>query len=224
MIVDNQSTDLKVLEYMKSLEGDHSNIRILKYNKPFNYSAINNYAVTKANGSVLGLINNDTEVITPEWLTEMVSHAIRPEIGCVGAMLYYPDGTIQHGGVSVGINKTIDHAFKGLKNKSASDYHNYLNSIRNPKALTAATLLINKILFRKISGFDEKNLPIAFNDVDLCLKVYRLGYQNLFIPHTRINHHESKSRAKIKENRNDYFYLTKKHKEHFKEKYVYYPD
>lgn len=198
LIVDNQSTDKQTLEYMHDLTSKHKNVTILKYNKPFNYSAINNYAVTKSKGSVIGLINNDTEVISPKWLTEMVSHAIRPEIGAVGAMLYYPDGTIQHAGVVVGMHGVADHAFKGLKNCEANDYFNYLNSIRNPKAVTAAALLIRKKLFCKVGGFDEKNLKIAFNDVDLCLKILQRGLSNLWNPYISFIHFESKTRGASK--------------------------
>jgi len=194
LIVDNQSTDLPVLEYLKSLERDHPNIHILKYNKPFNYSAINNYAVTKAKGSILGLINNDTEVITPEWLIEMISHAIRPEIGCVGAMLYYPDGTIQHAGVIVGMHGVADHAFKGLKNIHKNDYFHYLTSIRNSKAVTAAALIIKRNLFHKVGGLDGFNLKVAFNDVDICLKALNRGIHNLWTPYSQLVHHESKTR------------------------------
>jgi GT2 family glycosyltransferase len=194
LIVDNHSTDLRVLEYMKSLERVHLNVRILKYNKLFNYSAINNYAATKANGSVLGLINNDTEIITPEWLTEMVSHALRPEIGCVGAMLFYPDGSIQHAGVVVGMHGVADHAFKGLKNIHQNDYFHYLTSIRNPKAVTAAALIIKRNLFDKVGGLDEINLKVAFNDVDICLKALIRGIHNLWTPYSQLVHHESKTR------------------------------
>jgi len=194
LIVDNQSSEPKALQYMQSLDKNYQNIRILKYNKPFNYSAINNYAATQARGEVLGLINNDTEVITPNWLTEMVSHAIRPEIGAVGAMLYYPDGTIQHAGVVIGMHGVADHAFKGLKKSKQNDYFNYLSSIRNMKAVTAATLLIKKEKINEVQGFDEKNLPIEFNDVDICLKIFCRGYQIVWTPYSELHHHESKSR------------------------------
>ncbi len=196
LIVDNQSKDKKTLDYMSNLERTYQNIKILKYNKPFNYSAINNYAVTKTRGSVLGFINNDTEVIASEWLSEMVSHAIRQEIGAVGAMLYYPDGTIQHGGVIVGIHGEADHAFKGLRNNRENDYFNFLRSHRNPRANTAAALVLLKKIFVDVKGFNSKNLPIAFNDVDLCLRLERIGLYALWTPHSTLYHHESKTRSK----------------------------
>jgi len=194
LIVDNQSTDPQAIEYMKSLERDYPNIRILKYNKPFNYSAINNFSVRKAQGAILGLINNDVEVITPKWLSEMVSHAIRKEIGCVGAMLYYPDETIQHAGVVVGMHGLADHAFKGKTTSQLHDYFNYMKSNRNPLAVTAATLVVRKSLFLKVNGFDQKKLRVAFNDVDLCLKIHSIGYFNIFVNHSALKHYESKTR------------------------------
>lgn len=199
LIVDNQSSETKAIDYMKSLAKEHKNIRLLKYNKPFNYSAINNYAVTQAKGDILGFINNDTEVIAPNWLTEMVSHAIRPEIGCVGALLYYPDGYIQHAGVVIDKNNVIDHAFKVLKRKKKNDYFNYLYSISNPIAVTAAALLVKKQLFNQVNGFDDKNLKIAFNDVDLCLNLLKIGFFNLFTPEAQLIHHESLSRNHSKD-------------------------
>lgn len=212
LIVDNQSKDKQSLDYMNDLINKHQIIRVLKYNKSFNYSAINNYAVTKSKGSVIGLINNDTEVISPEWLTEMVSHAIRPEIGAVGAMLYYPDGTIQHAGVVIGMHGVADHAFRGLKNCNENDYFNYLHSIRNPKAVTAAALLIRKKLFFQVGGFDEKNLKVAFNDVDLCLKTFQIGASNVWNPHVALFHHESKTRKECNSEKKEGLYLKNKYK------------
>jgi O-antigen biosynthesis protein len=194
LIVDNQSSEKKSIEYMESLKRKYKNIRVLKYNKPFNYSAINNYAVTKSQGEILGLINNDTEVISTTWLTVMVSNAIRPEIGCVGAMLYYPDGTIQHAGVIIGMHGVADHAFKGLKNIKSNDYFGLLHSTSNPKAVTAAALIVKKRLFIKAKGFDENKFKIEFNDVDLCLKICCMGIFNLVNPSSKLIHHESKSR------------------------------
>ena len=210
LIVDNQSTDPETIEYMENLEKKYLNIHILKYNKPFNYSAINNYAVTNAKGPILGFINNDTEVITPEWLTEMVSHAIRPEIGCVGAMLYYPDSTIQHAGVTIGICGKVDHAFRGF-NENNNECFNILNSIRNPLAVTAAVLLVRKILFEDNNGFDEINYKIEFNDVDLCLKIRNVGFTNIFTPYSKFFHEESKTRKLDKRNYQEYLNLKKKY-------------
>lgn len=194
LIVDNQSKDPRVLSYFKELSSHHNNIRILTYNKPFNYSALNNYAVSKAKGSILGFINNDTEVITPDWLSIMVSHAIRPEIGAVGAMLYYPDGSIQHAGVKIE-GKIVDNAFKGESEEKDDQKMNLLSSIRNPPAVTAACLIVGLQKFMKVKGFNSKRLKIAFNDVDLCLKLNDVGYINLITPAAQMYHGESISRG-----------------------------
>ena len=194
LIIDNRTSDIKTLSYMKQLSQDNSNIRVLRYNKPFNYAAMMNYAAALAKGSLLCLLNNDTELLTADWLQIMASHALRQHTGAVGAMLYYPDGTIQHAGTIVGLNGAADHAFKGVKKTQKNDYYQYLSSIRNPKAVTAAALMIQKTLFNQIGGFDSKKLKVAFNDVDLCLKLLEVGYFNVWLPHVELVHHESKSR------------------------------
>jgi GT2 family glycosyltransferase len=194
IIVDNQTTDVKTLQYLDDLVLSYTFIRIIRYNKKFNYSAINNTAVRQAEGSILGFLNNDVEVISPDWLTEMVSHAIRCDVGCVGAMHYYPDGYIQHAGVVVGMHGVADHAFAGCSKPSHVDRLSYLDSIRNPDAVTAATLLVRRDLFDSVAGFDSKKLKIAFNDVDLCLKISAKGYRCLWTPYAELFHHESKTR------------------------------
>jgi GT2 family glycosyltransferase len=194
IIIDNQTTDVKALKYLNKIASRYSFIKIIKYDKPFNYSDINNIAVKQAKGHILGFLNNDVEVITPDWLTEMVSHAVRPDIGCVGAMHYYPDMHIQHAGVIVGMNGVADHAFKDQKKSSRSDISGYLYSIRNPDAVTAATLVVKRELFDLVGGFDSEHLKIAFNDVDLCLKIAAKGYRCLWTPYAELFHYESKTR------------------------------
>ena len=142
---------------------------MLAYDYPFNYSAINNFGARHAKGTVIGLINNDIEVINPEWLTEMVSQCLRPEIGCVGAKLYYSNDTLQHAGVIL--------------------------SLGGVAAVTAACLLIRKEIFDAVEGLDEENLHVAFNDVDFCLKVREAGYRNLWTPYAELYHYESISRG-----------------------------
>jgi O-antigen biosynthesis protein len=212
LIVDNQSSELKAISYMDSLQKKHKNIRILKYDKPFNYSAINNYAVTKAKGEILGLINNDTEVITPNWLTEMVAHAIRQEIGCVGALLFYPDYFIQHGGINVGLHGVADSSFKYMRFKEANNYFNYLMSARNQMAVTAACMLVEKYKYIKQRGFDQRSLKIAFNDVDLCLRLFKAGYYNLWIPDAELFHHESKTRIENSNQKDQKIIERKEHR------------
>lgn len=193
LLVDNQSSCERTLAYFAGLAAE-PRVRLLHYDHPFNYSAINNFAATQARGSVLGLINNDIEVITPDWLSEMVRHAARPDIGCVGAKLYYPNGTIQHGGVVVGMGGIADHVFRHLPRESPG-YFGRLWLIHNLSAVTAAALLVRKSVFDQVGGLDEQGLPVAFNDVDLCLKVVAAGYRNLWTPFAELYHHESISRG-----------------------------
>ncbi len=210
LIIDNQSKDPQVLSYLQKLTRDYSNIRVLTYNKPFNYSALNNYAVSKAKGSILGFINNDTEIITPDWLSIMVSHAVRPEIGAVGAMLYYPDGSIQHAGVKID-GKIVDNDFKGVNKEKDDQKFNILDSIRNPPAVTAAALLVKIKLFNKVRGFDSRNFKIEFNDVNLCLNLTKKNKTNIWLPHVELFHHESKTREISKSYfSNDYLNILKK--------------
>jgi GT2 family glycosyltransferase len=194
LIIDNQSDEPESLVYLEQLAAK-DNIQILHYPHPFNYSAINNVAVKQANGSLIALLNNDIEVINSNWLDEMVTHALRPDIGCVGAKLYYPDGTIQHGGVILGIKGTASHAHKYFP-KGHTGYYNRLCVVHNVSAVTAACLVMRKKLFEEVGGFDAVNLKVAYNDVDLCLKVMALGYRNLWTPHAELIHYESKSRGK----------------------------
>jgi GT2 family glycosyltransferase len=194
LVIDNQSNDPVALEYLEQL-ASLKNIRVLHYPHTFNYSAINNFATKQAKGSLIALLNNDTEIIHPDWLTEMVIHACRLEIGCVGAKLIYPDGSIQHGGVILGIYGTASHAHKHFPNEHTG-YFNRLITVHNVSAVTAACLVMRKDVFNQVGGFDEVNLKVAYNDVDLCLKVLEQGYRNLWTPYAELIHHESKSRGK----------------------------
>lgn len=197
LIVNNQSTCEKTIKYIHDLERKSipgKAVRVLQYNHPFNYSAINNFAAQQAQGEILGLINNDVEVINPDWLSEMVSHAIRPDIGCVGAKLYYPDGTIQHAGVVLGIGGVAGHSHKYFPGH-AEGYFGRLRVIHNVSAVTGAVFLVKKEVFDKLDGLNAVNLPVAFNDVDFCLKVRKSGYINLWTPFAELIHHESKTRG-----------------------------
>jgi len=194
IIVDNQSRQADTLAYLKKLSS-HPKITLLSYNKPFNYSAMNNIAVQQAKGSVIGFVNNDISILNKEWLTEMVAQACRSEIGCVGAKLYYPDGSIQHAGVILGLKGYASHAHKGFAG-DATGYFNRLVVAHNVSAVTAACMVMRKPLFEAVGGFDSVNLKVAYNDIDLCLKVREAGYRNLFTPYAELMHHESKSRGK----------------------------
>lgn len=194
VIVDNQSSEIKTLDYCNELVKNHKNIRVLKYLKPFNYSAINNYAVEQAKGEIIALVNNDIEVINSSWLTELVQHTLRDDIGAVGAKLYYPDETLQHAGVVLGIGGVAGHSHKYF-NKDAYGYFSRLQIIQNYSAVTAACLVVEKRLYTEVNGLDEANLSIAFNDVDFCLKLQEKGYRNLWTPYAKLFHHESVSRG-----------------------------
>jgi len=193
IILDNETSCQKTLAYFEELKFNE-HVTILEYHKPFNFSAINNFGVKYAKGEIIALLNNDVEVISQGWLSEMVQHAIRPEIGAVGAKLYYDDGTIQHAGVVLGIGGVAGHSHKYFQ-KNEHGYFSRLKIVQNYSAVTGACLLVRKKLFEEVNGFDAENLKVAFNDVDFCLKVQKLGYRNLWTPYAELYHHESKSRG-----------------------------
>ncbi|GAB2730502.1 glycosyltransferase family 2 protein [Halomonas garicola] len=194
LILDNQSQCRATLDYMHEVSERDNRVRVLRWNEPFNYSAINNYGSLYARGEILGLVNNDIEPINADWLDEMVRQACRPEIGCVGAKLYYPNDTVQHGGVILGIGGVAGHAHKYF-HRNAPGYFTRLHLAHNLSAVTGACLLVRKSVFEEVGGLNEEHLSIAFNDVDLCLKVREAGYRNLWTPYAELYHHESVSRG-----------------------------
>lgn len=196
LVVDNQSRDVATLDYFKTLSS-HRKVRVLRYDRPFNYSAINNFAVREARGELVCLLNNDTEVISPGWLEEMVGQLLQDKVGVVGAKLYYPDGRVQHAGDTVGPGGCANH----LHSLIAHDDPGYCNRAvvaQELSAVTAACLLTKKELFERLGGLDEQHLPVAFNDVDYCLRVREAGYKVVWTPHAELYHHESVSRGKDK--------------------------
>ena len=193
-VVDNRSTDLATHRYFREIEQD-SRIRVIPYDLPFNYSAINNFAAESARGDILGLLNNDLEVISPEWLSEMVSHAIRPEIGAVGAKLLYPDGMVQHAGVVLGIGGVAGHVNRYLAGDD-SGYCHRASVTQNLSAVTGACLVVRRALYSEVGGLNETHLAVAFNDIDFCLKLRDAGYRNLYTPHALLTHHESMTRGR----------------------------
>ncbi len=194
IVIDNGSVKPETLSFFETITKEYSRVKVIRFDQPFNYSAINNYGVEKAKGEIIGLINNDIEVISPEWLEEMLSHALRPEIGCVGAKLYYQDDTIQHAGVILGLGGVAGHSHKYFPGKHPGYFHR-LNIVHNISAVTAACLVVRKSLYEQVGGLEEDNLQIAFNDVDFCLKVRSAGYRNLWTPYAELYHYESKSRG-----------------------------
>ncbi len=193
IILDNESSEPKILKYFESLK-KYDNIRVIEYHKPFNFSAINNFGVTQARGEVVALLNNDVEIISEHWLTELVQHVLRPDIGAVGAMLYYRDNTIQHAGIVLGIGGVAGHSHKYFP-KDSFGYFSRLKIIQNYVAVTGACLVVEKALYEEVGGLDEENLSVAFNDVDFCLKLQKKGYRNLWTPYVELYHHESRSRG-----------------------------
>jgi GT2 family glycosyltransferase len=194
LLIDNNSDDPEALEYFESLQKSQSNIRVLRYPYLFNYSAINNFAVMHAKGEIIGLINNDVEVISPNWLGDMVEHTQREDIGCVGGKLLYADGRVQHAGVVMGYGGGAGHAHKYFP-RYHSGYLNRLAATGNFSAVTAACLLVKKRDYLAVGGLNEEDLTVAFNDVDFCLKVLELGRRNLYCAEAELYHHESVSRG-----------------------------
>ena len=193
LILDNQSSDPVTLSLLRSFSDD-PRIRVLSYPKPFNYSALQNFGASHCFGSLIAFLNNDVEVITPDWLESMVRHALRPEIGAVGARLLYTDGRIQHAGVALGIGGFAGHLHRFFPG-NAPGYCGRIQLTHQLSAVTAACLLIRKSVFEEIRGFDEATFPVAFNDVDLCLKLHARGLRNLYESRALLYHHESISRG-----------------------------
>jgi len=193
IIVDNGSTDREALDYFETLERSGM-ARILTLDIPFNYSRLNNFAVAQARGDIIVLMNNDIEVISSNWLSEMVSLASREETGAVGARLLYPDNRIQHAGVILGIGGVAGHSHKYF-DRGDPGYFGRLHHRQNLSAVTAACLAVRKSVYTEVGGLDEDNLKVAFNDVDFCLRVRESGYRNVWTPFAELYHHESVSRG-----------------------------
>jgi len=198
IIINNNSKEVLTLKYLEDISRS-PDIKLLEYDKPFNFSAINNFAAQNSNGEYLLFLNNDTEVISDEWVTAMLEHAQRKEVGAVGCKLLYPDNRIQHAGIFLGISGLPGH--KGIAGHSHKDsldtapgYYGRPHIIQNLSAVTAACLMIRKEVFHEVGGFDER-LSIAFNDVDLCLKIREKGYLIVYTPYAILYHYESLSRG-----------------------------
>lgn len=198
IIIDHCSDDHDTLRYFDELRA--KGLKIVREEGPFNYSSLNNRAIAHAGGKVLCFLNNDIEVISSDWLCEMVSHALRPGIGVVGAMLYYPSNLLQHGGVVLGIAgpRRIDgiagHAMKNFS-RDSHGYFNHLKLLKSYSAVTGACMVVLRETFEKVGGFNVTHLAVAFNDVDFCLRVRVAGYRNVWTPFAEMYHHESASRG-----------------------------
>lgn len=195
IVIDNGSIEPETqvcLEYW--LDKQPEKFSYYRYDIPFNYAKLNNYGVEKAKGEYLLFLNNDTEVITSDWLESMIQQAQRKSIGVVGCKLLYPDDTIQHAGVILGLGAIAEHPYLCYP-KNHGGYFGAIASINNYSAVTGACMMCRREVFEAVKGFEEE-LEVAFNDVDFCLKVRELGYNNLYLPHVVLYHYESKSRGK----------------------------
>lgn len=192
--ISNNSMEPETFTAMARYTARDRRIRFLRHDIPFNYAAINNFAASQAQGAHFLLLNNDITIITPDWLEALLEHSQRAEIGAVGAKLYYPDGTVQHGGVIVGIGGIAGHSHKHAPYDDPG-YFSRPHLIQNLSAVTAACLMVKKSLYAQIGGMDEQNLAVAFNDVDFCLRLREKGYLNIFTPYCELYHHESKTRG-----------------------------
>jgi len=193
LIVDNGSVEPDALALLATLERD-ARVRVLRRPGPFNFSALNNDAVALADTPLIGLVNNDVEVIAPDWLAEMVAHALRPGVGAVGAKLLFPDGRIQHGGVVVGFHGVADNAQQAFDG-AAPGYAGSAVTTQNVSAVTAACLLCRRDAYLAVGGLDEEAFAVSFNDVDFCLKLRARGLRVIWTPHALLTHHESASRG-----------------------------
>lgn len=196
LVVENGSDDSELFSYYKELENRYNGkVKVLTWEKEFNYSAINNFAAAKATGEYLLLLNNDTEVITPDWMQELLMYAQREDVGCVGCKLLYPDHTIQHAGIVIGLgaHRTAGHTHYLVSEKNYG-YMGRLCFTQNVTAVTGACLMVKKAIFNAVQGLDE-SFKVSLNDVDLCLRVRKLGFLNVCTPFAELFHYESASRG-----------------------------
>lgn len=193
IIVENNSTEKETFEYYEAIAQKHGNVKIVKWEGNFNYSAINNFGVNYAKGEFILLLNNDVEIINGSCLEEMLMFAQRKDVGAVGAKLYYSDDTVQHAGVILGLGGTAGHAHKHF-GRSHPGYMARASIAQNLSACTAACLMMRRDVFDEVGGLDE-NFEVAFNDIDLCMKIRKKGYLVVFTPYAELYHYESKSRG-----------------------------
>ena len=193
IVIENNSTDPATAAYYKTLPQRYDNCRVVEYNGSFNFSRINNFGRKFANGKFLLLLNNDIEILDGDWLTQMVAEAGQPGVAACGAMLYYPDDTVQHAGIITGLGGYAGHSHKYHK-RGGSGYMFRLATVQDFSAVTAACLLVRTAAYDAVGGLDEE-FTVAFNDVDFCLRLRRKGWRIVWTPYAELRHHESKSRG-----------------------------
>ena len=221
IIIENNSNDPATFAYYDSLPQKFSRCKVVYYKGAFNFSAVNNFGEQYAEGEHLLLLNNDIELTTPGFLRELLSYSQRKDVACVGAKLFYPDGTIQHGGVIMGINGSAGHSHKGHPHDAVGDLYRLVTT-QDFMAVTGACLMIKKSLYEECGGLDEEKFAVAYNDIDLCLKLWKKGYLNVFTPFAQATHYESKSRGLDTSGENARRY--EREKANFYEKYKDYID
>lgn len=188
LIVDNGSQDRAAVQFLQQLEAvGLEQVRILRWPYPFNFSAINNFAAKQARGDVLLFLNNDTEVVDPEWLGLMLGHALRPEVGAVGARLDYLDGRVQHAGLVLGMDNSVGFGFRG-ESSHAQGYMNRLVTTQNVGAVSASCMMMRRDVYQELDGFDETNFPVFYGDADLCLRLTQAGYLITQAAEVRLKH------------------------------------
>ena len=194
IVIENNSTDPATFSYYETIE-KHPQIKVVRYEGAFNYSAVNNFGAKSASGDYLVLLNNDTEVISRSWMEELLMYAQREDVAAVGCMLYYPDYTIQHAGVVLGLgaHRTAGHSHYGMAKENLG-YMGRLCYAQNVSAVTGACLMVSRALYNEVGGLDEK-FTVALNDVDFCLRLRKKGYLNVFTPFAELFHYESASRG-----------------------------
>lgn len=205
LVVDNQSSDPDTLAYYAFLDETYSEkVRVLFFDKPFNFSEMNNWAAKQAEGEYLLMLNNDTEIIQPDWIERLLNHAQRDDVGVVGARLLYPEsGRIQHAGVVLGMTQLADHPFNDMIGLKDASYMDRASLDQNYSAVTAAMLMVKHAIYDEVGGMDEVNLAVLFNDVDLCLRVGKRGYRIVWTPYAIGIHHGS---ASLKQSQMSGFY------------------
>lgn len=193
MIIDNNSIEKRTLKWLGEIS-TNPRVSVLSYPEHYNYSAINNFGISQSLSRFVCLLNNDTEVISHDWLSELVRYAVQDDVGAVGAKLLYEDGHIQHAGVAIGLGNAAGHSHRGL-NDSSPGYFAVPHCAHSVSAVTAACLLVSREKYISVGGLDDINLQIAYNDVDFCLKLQAKGWRNIYAPRAVLYHYESKSRG-----------------------------
>ena len=194
VIVDNGSDDPGCVAWLREVAVREDRVVVRRDDSPFNFAALNNRAIAEVDSEFVALVNNDIEVISPDWLTEMVTLAARPGVGAVGARLWYSDGSLQHGGVVIGIGDGAGHAHKRLR-RTDPGMMGRAHRLQSFSAVTAACLVLRRSVYQAVGGMDADHFAVAFNDVDLCLRVRALGLRNLWTPFAELYHHESVTRG-----------------------------